>query len=620
MIPLAPTFANSVLGINGDNGKIIQVNVLKHLVKYCTSLELPDDNGPASLRQSSVEDHDHLNILLSIVTALTDCIKSGVTEDNFEDEIIIDLFQSKRPTHPFFSQVYKRSDNGLPSGVLATFCDVSVVKFFSRCGDHSSYHAVDWCLQYFLKMFSALDPHLQSSGSGWYNAKVKARKASSIAGAHLVPFSSAQMGGAAESGDHQSSQPQRRKSGYVDYSKLDMTQLNSHSLSIPETLTLESHTPPVATMAPHFSSRNKRNTFRLLPIVEEPPPDIISSIDMSIIRFSPDLTDPCNPGNDPLVCMPQPDSLPSSPTGSNAEAEVTKRKKSVKFIDSSNEEVDLVGYELQWGVSCEGRVGLIAILNAIAKLHVKLTHKLTDEKPASKIHDDHSLWNEAICSKVFKLIQKCLNSSMYSEQDNEIAEEAAEEAGNAASYKRRAYRMHRTKPKRNVQQKSLLASYYGHVLDYALQALVQCALFIRCSTKTFCPKQVIKYTALCGELHDKLSTICTHSGASFKKYLQEIVKKESVEKVLAFLHATLGFCAHAADDDNLGNWYEHKVKIVVSVLKSLMDKIVCLDLTESPVKIVCLIFPGVCSNRVFYCVAFISSVGRYQKIKAVMLL
>ena len=590
-IPLVPTFANSILGVDGDNGKITQMNVLKHLVKYCTSLELPvDDNGSASLRQSSVEDQDRLNILLSIITAFTDCITLGVTEESFDDDIIKDLFQCKRPAHPFFSQVYKKSDNGLPSGVLATFCDVSVVKFFSRCSDHSSCHVVDWCLQYLLKMFSALDPHLQSSGSGWYNAKVKARKASSIAGAHLLPFSSAQMARAAESGDHQSSQPQRRKSGYVDYSKLDMMQLSSQSSSTPESLTLESHASPVASVPSHFSSRNRRNTYKLLPVVEEEPPDIISSIssiDMSIIRSSLDLTDPCNPGNDPLVCMPQPDSLPSSPTRSYAEPEVTKTKKSVTFTDSSSEQVDLVGYELQWGVNCEGRVGLIAILNAIAKLRVKLTYKLADEKTAGKIHDDSSLWNEAICSKVFKLIQKCLNSSMYTEQDAEVAEEANEEEASAASYKRRAYRMHRTKPKRNVQQKSLLASYYEHVLDYALQSLVQCALFIRCSAQSFCPKQIVKYTALCGELHDKLSTICTHSGASFKKYLQEFVKKESVEKVLAFLHATLGFCAPAANDDNLGNWYEHKVKIVVSVLKSLMDKIVCLDLTESPVKIVC---------------------------------
>ena len=619
LIPLLPSFSNSVLGVKGDDGASTQLNILRHLVEQCTSVDLPsDDSGPSTstpVRQrSAVEDTDHVDILLSVITAVTDCVMLGLTKEDADNDIIKDLFQCKRPAHPFFSQVYKKSDNDLPLDALATFCDVSVVKFFSRCNTYSSCHAVDWCLQYLLKMFSALDPVLQKSGSGWYNAKVKARKASSIVGAHLMQFNNAQMGGAAGSGDHQNTQPQRRRSGCVDYTKLDMTQLDApSSVSTPETVTLDSYTPPVTSMVTHFGSsntRSKRTTFRspaMIPIAEEPP-DIISSntIDMSIVRFSPDLTEPCSPGNDPLVCMPQPDSLPSSPTGSYTEAEVTYKKKSVRF-ENSNGDVDLVEYELQSGMSCEGRVGLIAILNAIAKLPVNITTRPTEEKTTTgKVYEDNSLWNEAICGKVFKLIQKCINSSMFTEQDTDTVERTSDEASNLASYKRRAYRLNRTKPKRSVQQKSLLASYFGHVMEYGFQALVQCALFIRCSAKTICHKQLVKYTALCTELHEKLSTICTHSGAAFKQCLQEFVKKESVEKVLAFLHATLGFCAPAADDDNLGNRYEHKVKIVVSVLKTLMDKIVCLDLTESHVmKMVRLdlIITDVCSNRVSHCLS-----------------
>ena len=580
VIPLPPSFSDSVLGVKVDSST--QLNILRHLVKQCRLVDLPSEDDrlitSSPVRQSVVDDDARINILLSVITAVTDCVALGLTTRDEDDDIIKDLFQYKQPAHSFFSQVYKKSDNGLSPDVLATFCDVSVVKFFSRCNTHSSCHAVDWCLQYLLKMFHALDPLLQRTGSGWYNAKMKARKASSIAG---MQYNIAQMGGAVGSGD-QNAQPQRRRSGCIDHSTLDMTQLTQ--VSTPETVTLDSYTPPVASAVTHFgSSRNRRNTFRapaMIPIAEEPP-DIISSntIDTSILRFSPDVTEPCSPGNDPLVCMPQPDSLPSSPTGSYTEPDVTYKKKSVRF-QNSNEDIDLVEYELQCNVNCEGRIGLIAILNAIAKLPVKLT---------SRSIDDDSLWNEGICSKVFKLIQKCINSSMFTEQETEAAEGTSEGASNA-SYKRRAYRLNRTKPKRNVEQKSLLASYFSHVMEYTFQALVQCALFIRCSAKSTCYKQLVKYTALYSELHDKLSTVCTHSGAAFKKYLQEFVKKESVEKVLAFLHATLGFCAPAADDDNLGNWYEHKVKIVVFVLKNLMDKIVCLDLMEShAIKMVCVL-------------------------------
>ena len=607
LILLTPSFANNILGVRGNDPKSMRLNVLRHLVKQCTSSEVDDGDGTPVQKPVS-EDGDHINVLLSIITAVTDCLALGVTED--DDVIISDLLQGKRPSQTFFSQVYKKLDNGLPMEVLATFCDVAVVKFFGRCNAYSSFHAVEWCLQYLLKMFSTLDPILQSTGSGWYNAKMKDRKTSSISRAPILPFSVTQVGGAEASGG-QNEQPRRRRSGCLDHTMMNMAQLGNNTnvslLTNPsgaETTTLESYVPPVALHA-GSSRSNKRPTFRppsMVTITEEPP-DIISSntIEVSAVRFSPDLTEPCNSGNNPLVCMPLPDSQPSSPTESTGEAEDSYRKKSVRFFDG---EVDLVEYELHSGISCEGRIGLIAILNAIAKLPVKTTSIVSDER-SSRVHNASSLWNKTVCERVFKLIQKCMNSSMFTEPESEV-DDAGDEAGSSASYKRRAYRLCRTKPKRNVQQKSPLASYCGHVMHFAFQALVQCALFIRCSAKSFCLKQPDRYgdltsemhEKLSSELHEKLSKICAHSATAFKKYLQNFVKDQPVEKVLVFLHATLGFCMAADDDDQLGHRYEHKVKIVVSVLKNLIEKIMELDLTESSIKVVMLI-TGVCSIRVF---------------------
>ena len=600
MILLTPSFAKSILGIRGNDPKSMRLNVLRHLVKQCTSSEV-EDSDVAPVQKLVSEEDDHINVLLSIITAVTDCLALGVTED--DDIIISDLLQGKRPVHPFFSQVCKKLDNGLPVEVLATFCDVAVVKFFGRCNAYSSCYAVEWCLQYLLKMFSALDPILQRTGSGWYNAKMKDRKTSSISRAPILPFSVTQVGGAEASGD-QKEQPRRRRSGCLDHNTvMNMSQLSNNTnmslLTNPsgaETTTLENHIPPVAL---HASNRNKRTTYRppsMVTITEEPP-DIISSntIEVSAVRFPPDLTEPCNYGNNPLVCMPLPDSQPSSPTESISEAEDSYRKKSVRFEGESGE-VDLVEYELQSGISCEGRIGLIAILNAIAKLPVKMTSVVCDERN-SRTHNTSSLWNKTVCERVFKLIQKCMNSSMFTEQDSEV-EDTGDDAGSSASYKRKAYRLCRTKPKHNVQHKNLLASYCGHVMHFAFQALIQCALLIRCSAKSFCLKQRVEYADLSKELHEKLSKICAHSGTGFKKYLQNFVKDEPVEKVLAFLHATLGFCTSADDDDELGHRYEHKVKIVVSVLKNLIEKIMDLDLTESSIKVV--MITAVCSIRVFH--------------------
>ena len=586
MILLAPSYKGSVFGVKEDDGGPIQLKMLRHLVqRHCTSIAdeeniRPVTSTPYNMYQkpSAFEEGEHVDILLSIITTVIDCVMLGISEDN--NVIINDLFQCKRPQHEFFSRVYRRSDNDLPVGLLATYCDVSVVKFFNKCNSYSSHHAVEWCLQYLIKMFATLNPLLQSSGSGWYNAKMKLRKGSSVTGAPVFPSNTNHTGGATVPCD-QSAQPRRRKSGCVDYSRSDTSQLSDDNASLPvngpEAITLESYTNSGSS-----SSRSKRPTFKppsMVPIAEEPP-DIVSSntIDMSIVRLSPDLTEPCNYGSDPLVCMPQPDSVPTSPispSSSYGEAELSSyKKKSVRFNFGDGED-DLVQSELQSGVTSEGRIGLTAILIAIAKLPVKMTGKVVDEKNSP----NSSLWTEAICKKVFLLIQKCIDSSVYS--DDEVAD-----SNNSASARRKIYQMNRTKPKRGLPQKSLLATYSSHVMEYAFQAFVQCALFVRCSTGNFCIKKHVKDGSLCNELHEKLLTIFTRSGRAFKKYLQQFVETESVEKILCFLHATLGFCTSATNDDKLGYHFEYKVKIVTSVLKNLMDKILYLDLTEPSMKTV----------------------------------
>lgn len=592
----APSSSNSILDLKDSNIESLQLTILRQLITYCTSLDLPADDDTTRPSTSTpvrpiVEDNDYIDILLSIITAITDCIVLGVVEDN--NPIINDLFHCKRPSHPFFSRVYRKSENGLPPEVLATFCDVAVIKFLMRCNEHSSHQAVEWCLQYLLKIFSTLDPILQRSGSGWYNAKMKVRKASSIDHTPLVMTfnnNNQEVGRAAASCD-QNAQPRRRRSGCM-IQPYD----NSVSLQQAVTLTLDSSTSPSATagtVSHSASSRSKRPTFKppsMVTIAEEP--DIISSntIDMSIVRFSPDLTEPCNNGNNPLVCLPQPDSLPSSPTSSLDEADLSSKRKTVRFDVG---EIDLVEYELQSGVSCEGRIGLIAILNAIAKLPVKMaTNKINIERKAT---EENSVWNETMCAKVFTLIQKCINSSMFIEQDDKATEDT--DTPHSASNRRKAFGQTRSKFKQGMHQKSLLATYSDHVMHFSFKAIVQCALFIRCSA---CTKHPVKDAALCKQLHDKLSTICTHS--SFKKrYLRNFVKTEPVGKVLAFLHAALGFCKSAINDDELGHWYEYKVKIVVSVLKSLLDKMVCLDLTESSIKAVTMC---VCCSIRKFCIMF----------------
>lgn len=572
LISINPVYHHHLLKM--DEGSQQPIGLLRRLVVHCKEFELPVDDGkpltstPIRQRQRP---KDHMDLLISIVTIATTCGSQDATEE--DDAIIKDLLEHKCPQHKFFSQVFKKADKDLPIGVMATYCDVAVVKFLSNCNGYSSSDEVEWSLQYFIKMFARLDPELQKSGSGWYNAKIKLRKASSIQHApnlstlnkndEIVRTLSASPG-----------VPSRRKSGLVDHSKLDWSQLNSGTELQPQD-SLVVNTP---SLMANSGGRRRPSTVRIpsMITITEEPPDIIKSSNVetsTVVRWSPDLTEQCDL-NDPLVCMPQPDS-PSSPT-SDIPLDSPLHRKSVRFHDpnESEDEPDLVELELQSGVNREGRIGLIAILRAIAKLPVKISGNV--------LYDENTLWNKSVCDKVFRLIQKCLNSCSHSDSDDGKSGSAS-----TASSKRRAYQQ-QGRHIRQSQQKNPLAMYSSQVLQQSFLALVQCGLYIRCTTQSIgeCYRRVYNkdHTELSNELRNKLRTIFTVAGNAGKKYLKEFIKKESVEKVLLFLHSVIGFCKSPQMDDNLGDWFEVKVKLVAFALKGLVDKIVCLDMAESAIK------------------------------------
>jgi len=578
LISVTPIYHHGLFKMN--EGVQTPITLLRCLVEQCKEYDLPvEDSKPLTstpVRQRQRQ-NDHMDLLISIVTVTTSCASHDSTED--DDIIVKDLLSHKCPQYKFFSQVYKKADKDLPNEVMATYCDVAVVKFLSNCNGFSGSNEVEWSLQYFIKMFARLDPELQKSGSGWYNAKIKLRKASSIQYAPDLSSLNKNDDGVSGIMSGPAAAPTRRKSGLVDHSKLDWSQLNGPSHS-PETDSIVNAAASFLMANP--GARKRPSTVRapsMIPIAEEPP-DIIKSSNVetsTVVRWSPDLTEQCDL-NDPLVCMPQPDS-PTSPTADML-LDSPLYRKSVRFHDHNEDgdEPDLVELELQSGVNREGRIGLIAILHAIAKLPVKISGNV--------LYDDNTVWNMSICDKVFRLIQKCLNSCNHSESDDSRSASAA-----TASTKRRAYQQHRQNLRPNTQQKSPLLIYSSHVLQRAFSALIQCGLYIRCVAQSNigeCYRRAYKeHSELSNELRNKLRTIFTAAGNASKQYVKNFIKKESVEKVLLFLHSVLNFCKSPQLDETLGDWFEVKVKLVVFSLKDLVDKIVCLDMAESAIKKVC---------------------------------
>ena len=228
----------------------------------------------------------------------------------------------------------------------------------------------------------------------------------------------------------------------------------------------------------------------------------------------------------------------------------SKRTASVPNVDIQS--------ELKYYINAEGRIGLIAILQAIAHL------------PQSDV-----IWTERLGMNCFQLIQHCMDLGLT--QTSKTGELSS-------SQKRRRFQKQENTAflAHGKEQPCQLHSRY--IVHYAVHALIQCAtnLLVGCShdsqqTCWLAYKHVgTQNNLIHPRLLRQLNRIHCHSPQEFQRVILHFASTAPLKKVLHFLHVVLEYCqlTSAEKVDSL------LLSIVSSVLRALVDRLARLDLTK----------------------------------------
>lgn len=213
----------------------------------------------------------------------------------------------------------------------------------------------------------------------------------------------------------------------------------------------------------------------------------------------------------------------------------------------------------------EGRISLIAILHAIAKL------------PQSEV-----LWTTQVGNKCLSLVQICLDLGLPSKH----SDTAKSKPG--AGDRRKKFQGKDNVAFTDLGNDTPSVVHIQYIVEKSINALIRCAtsLMIGCTTEThLCP---LRYTHLSSydshSFHSKvtrlLQRINDRSTATFRQSLASFAQSSasSARTLFHFLHVMLQYCSPTSRANTL------VVDIVVSVLRTVVDRVVELDITEKSIQ------------------------------------
>ena len=219
--------------------------------------------------------------------------------------------------------------------------------------------------------------------------------------------------------------------------------------------------------------------------------------------------------------------------------------------------------ELKTLMNGEGRVSLIAILNAIANL--------------PQMFD---LWTEEVGLKCFSLIQLCINLGLAQAEDTD------EPAATVTA---------ETKRKRFQKQENVAFQTHGaekphwvhskHIVEYSVSALVHCAtsMIIGCTNDNgLCHLTYKRMPSQNHSIYDKVIRSFRrlhHSPTHFRQALTKFATTAPCRKLFHFLHVVLQYCTRGRDNlDSL------VVSLVASVLRITVDRLGQINLMEPSIQ------------------------------------
>ena len=483
--------------------------------------------------------------------------------------------------------------HGVPVNQLARFCDVAVLKFLDGVNEHTKPQAVLWAIDYISDLLNSLLSSIANHNSlGWYGAPTTRQKKTfsvNIPPSFLQPppptvvvvaspppldpeTGQSRVGGATASFNFP---PQPNLSGEEEaflsahffsdrYRSESGDSLGSGERkgSPAVSPTWSNGSSPM--VSPQHTMRNlgdglsdgggmgmlgggyRPRSPRLADLKATQPPSIPEEEeeDGSSAR-----TEATGAGEAPHVS--------DSDSGAGGEEEEGEGEQVRSKRTASIPNVDIQS-ELKYYINAEGRISLIAILQAIAHL------------PQSDV-----IWTERLGMNCFQLIQHCMDLGLT--QTSKTGE-------SSSSQKRRRFQKQENTAflAHGKEQPCQLHSRY--IVHYAVHALIQCAtnLLVGCShdsqqTCWLAYKHVgTQNNLIHPRLLRQLNRIHCHSPQEFQRVILHFASTAPLQKVLHFLHVVLEYCqlTSAEKVDSI------LLSIVSSVLRALVDRLARLDLTK----------------------------------------
>ena len=228
--------------------------------------------------------------------------------------------------------------------------------------------------------------------------------------------------------------------------------------------------------------------------------------------------------------------------------------------------------ELETLMNGEGRISLIAILHAIARL------------PQAEI-----LWTTQVGKKCLSLIQICLDLGLPPKHLDATQAKAGTSAHAQDRRKKFQAKDNLAFAKHGNDKPSVVHVQY--IVEYSVNALIQCStsLMVGCTNDShLCP---LRYTHLPNyethSFHNKVIRLLTRindrSSATFRQTLTNFAQpsSSSARKLFHFLHVALQYCSQCNEHYGGNNLV---VDIVVAVLRTVVDRLVELDITEQSIQ------------------------------------
>ena len=219
--------------------------------------------------------------------------------------------------------------------------------------------------------------------------------------------------------------------------------------------------------------------------------------------------------------------------------------------------------ELQSFITYEGRISLLAILKSVIQL------------PSSA-----TLWTDdswEACQKCFSLIQFCMDFGLEASTKESLNE-----------------------PKRLIRQRSLLgadkkqekasATYSRHVLQYAVKALIHCAVctYSGCSSNScllssYSLQNTRNASQNLNKMTHLLERLYSNSPLQYRDVVMEFSRQATLKEVFHFLHVMLQYCPRSPTKRE-NHEPSSSIVLSASVFRIIMDRMILLDLNEPTVK------------------------------------